>query len=427
MADVMLAATSPRASPHASAVPEPQVLQATCATVPGRARLFGTSRSRQRPQFSQRASQTARRAHLRRTEGCRCKVIDMLKQRWTAVYPDPRDALPVLLGAAEAGRLHDRGEVTVTADEAGALQQAGYTAILGAGCWPAPSVPLDLLRPHPSLAPLALLWYGPRALDPPPQPIATLRVQVEMTPAKRLRWRLGDALRDPDQRRLLTSLVGRPDGPVECRRFQNALHRLETPRFNAAIGSLIAADLVQRVTHDGVGCFLLSADMRHLIRGARVGVRRAPSARAMRRTDSGASSQRATRRARRKCARSSTNKRPYRPRPIPDRRLNPRAWGKSMRARLGGLTVQRLYRKFGVHPTAPATAGRRAKRAEQERRQLGASTSVAYTAPEAPAAATPSPGDDWFSAAAAERVAAALDYGQPVGRRERLGAERERR
>ena len=96
----------------------------------------------------------------------------MLKPRWPTVYPDPRDAIPVLLGAAEAGRLHDRGEVELTADEAATLQQAGYTAILGAGRWPAPRVPLDLLRPHLSLAQLALLWYGPRALGPPAQPVA---------------------------------------------------------------------------------------------------------------------------------------------------------------------------------------------------------------------------------------------------------------
>ena len=96
----------------------------------------------------------------------------MLKQRWPTAYPDPRDAIPVLLEAAEAGRLHDRGEVTVTADEAGALREAGYTAIIGAGRWPAPRVPLDLPRPHPLLAALALAWYGPHALGPLLQPVA---------------------------------------------------------------------------------------------------------------------------------------------------------------------------------------------------------------------------------------------------------------
>ncbi len=351
----------------------------------------------------------------------------MLKQRWPTAYPDPRDAIPVLLGAAEAGRLHDRGEVTVTADEAGALQQAGYTAIIGAGRWPAPHIPLDLLQPYPSLAPMALFWYGPRALDPPPPPARPRRAIVEMTPAKRLRWRLGDALRDPDQRQLLEALARREAGPVACRRFQNSQHRLGAPRYRAALSKLIGGGLVRRVTHDGVGCLLLSAEIRHLIRKARIGVRRAPSARAKRRTDSGALSQRAARRARGKCARSSTNKRPYRPRPIPDRRLNPRAWGKAMRARLGGLTVQRLYRKFGVHPTAPATAARRAQRTEQERRQSAASTSVAHTEPDAPASATHALGDMWFSAASAERVTVALHYRQPLGRRERLAAERERR
>ena len=55
----------------------------------------------------------------------------MTTQRWPTTYPDPRDAIPVLLKAAEAGRLSDRGEMDLTADEAVALQQVGYVAMSG--------------------------------------------------------------------------------------------------------------------------------------------------------------------------------------------------------------------------------------------------------------------------------------------------------
>ena len=211
----------------------------------------------------------------------------MLKPRWPTAYPDPRDAIPVLLGVADAGRLDDRGEVDLTADEVAVLQQAGYTAILGAGRWPAPQIPLDLLRAHPSLAPLALFWYGPRALDPPPQPARTRRVDseitpredmtppeaVEITPPDRLedRWHLAAFLDQADHRRLLAGLMRRADGPVARRDLQQALHRLPAARFNPALDALAAAGLVVRE-----GQWLtLAADARRLLEQAGFGASRA--------------------------------------------------------------------------------------------------------------------------------------------------------
>ena len=356
----------------------------------------------------------------------------MLKGRWASVYPDPRDAIPVLLEAAEAGRLHDRGEVTVTADEAAALQQAGYTAIIGAGRWPAPHIPLDLLRLHPSLATLARFWYGPGALDPPLQSVAPPRLHVEMTPAKRLSWRLGDALRDPDQRRLLTNLAGRPDGLVECRRFQRALHRLKTPCYNAALTALINGGLLQHVTHDGVGCFVLPDEIRRLLNEAGVGVRRAPSARAKREqarrgTSAGGTAQSGQDHSRRAHALGAKARRRYQPRPVPDRRRFPREWGRSMAAKRAGQARQRLCREAGVCATDTANAARRARRAEQERGQAAASTLVAYTAPVRSSSATGVPGAPYFSASSAELVATAFHHNQPLGRSERVAAERTRR
>ena len=211
----------------------------------------------------------------------------MMKPRWPTVYPDPRDAIPVLLGAAEAGRLHDRGEVTLTADEVAALQQAGYTAIIGAGRWPAPHIPLDLLRSHPSLAPLALFWYGPRALDPPPQPAPPRRVDIEITPVEDItppeavettppdrldvKWHLAAFLDQADHRRLLAGLMRRPDGPVARRELQQVLHRLPAARFNLALNTLVEVDLVARAGSQ----LALDADVRRLLQEAGIGVNRA--------------------------------------------------------------------------------------------------------------------------------------------------------
>ena len=243
-----------------------------------------------------------------------------------------------------------------------------------------------------------------------------------------LTWRLGDALRDADRQQLLEALVRREAAPVACRRFQNSQHRLDTRRYNAALKSLIAAGFVERVKRDRVSCLVLSAEVRHLIGEAQTGVRRAPSARAMRRAESGTSSRRAERDGRQTRARASARKRTYRPRRIPDRRHYPHQWGKSMRARLGGLSVQKLYRKFGKHPTAPATAARQAKRAQRER-QVAARV-VTYAAPpacspvqRAPDDARPpgSPSSTTVALSAAYRTLA------PIGRDARLRDGRNRR
>ena len=245
------------------------------------------SQPRQRPQFAGRSSQTARRSDRCCNEANRCKVIDMMAQRWPTSYPDPRDAVPVLVGAAEAGRVNDRGEVTLATDEAATLRQAGYTAILGAGRWPAPNIPLDLLRPHASLAPLALFWYGPGALDPPPPPARPRRGDieiaprenmtppeaVEITPPDRLdvKWHLAAVLDQADHRRLLAGLMRRPDGPVARRELQQALHRLPAVRFNAALDALVETGLVAREEQQ----LALSGDVRRLLLEAGIGVSRA--------------------------------------------------------------------------------------------------------------------------------------------------------
>ena len=265
------------------------------------------------------------------------------------------------------------------------------------------------------------------------RPFALPRADVEMTPAKRLRWRLGDALRDPDQRRLLISLAGRPDGPVECRQFQRALHRLKTPRYNAALTALINGGFLQRVTRDGVGCLVLPAEVRHLISEVQIGVRRAPSARAMReraRRGTSAAGTAQGQPSRQAHPPGTKSRRRYQPRPVPDRRRFPAAWGRSLSAKRAGKARQRQARAAGICPTDAPNAARRAKRAEQERRQAAEHVSTTYGASGVSSPGQrvpddtrplPSPSSTTVALSAAYRTLA------PVGRDARLSEARKRR
>jgi hypothetical protein len=91
--------------------------------------------------------------------------------------------------------------------------------------------------------------------------------------------------------------------------------------------------------------------------------------------------------------------------------------------------VQQLYRRTGRHPTEAATRARMAKR--QQQHSLGAAAPLAVVAPR-----TSSPissavhqgrGSEWFPTGNAASFADALARNQPIGRRERLVHERNRR
>ncbi len=272
-------------------------------------------------------------------------------------YPDRRVLVAVLLGATS--RLNDQGAVNLTEKEAAFLRQSGYTAALGAGWWAIPRVPLELLRSHQSLHRLATFWYGPRALDPPaPAPPGRYASRVD-DPATRLRCRLDAALRNPDQRRLLTALARRPDGLVERRPFQQGMHRVKGPRFNMALDALATAGVVVR---DG-GWLVLEPDVRRRLVEAGIGVSRRVRARTKRRRSA------TTRRA---AQTDRAGPRRYQRLPIPSRTRDPRAWGLAMRGRLGGLSAQLSHRARGVHPTAKATRARLAKRRLQRQQPRSA-------------------------------------------------------
>jgi hypothetical protein len=127
---------------------------------------------------------------------------------------------------------------------------------------------------------------------------------------------------------------------------------------------------------------MLPVDVRQALAAGGIGVRQPGSARARRRqkqarTVSGTVTDSQTPcPARSVASQSGTDnrqtlrtkpRRPYRPHRIPDRRRHPCQWGRSMRARRGGLTVQKLYRRLGVHPTKPATEARLRKRSQEQR------------------------------------------------------------
>jgi hypothetical protein len=178
--------------------------------------------------------------------------------------------------------------------------------------------------------------------------------------------------------------------------------------LNSALDGLVSVGIVRRDDH----CIALDPDVHHLLAEIANAVRRGRSARAMRRARTG--------HRRTGTPRQTTDARSRHP------KRGTSEWGRWMRAKLGGLTVQRLYRKFGVHPTAPATAARIAKRAQREQ-PVPASTPVTRRAPAAQPTTTASRGEAWFPSGIAAGRSAGIEYSQPIGRRERLAAERNRR
>ena len=332
--------------------------------------------------------------------------------------------IDVLLAAPH--RVAGDGTIHLTAAEAHVMRACGFSDA-GVGRWHLPPIPTThvwipeyLLRLVPYLVretPTVTACPAPVAAPTPPRTWRyAQRLHGDLRDDNRpsLTWRLGEALRHPVQARVLRSLAGRDEAGCKKRTLQQHLRRLPASALNPALDQLVRVGLVLREKT----WLALSVEVCEALHAVEIDVRRAKKARAMRtaKTRTSAGTRQETR------TRAAAGTRPYRRRSIPDRRLHPRQWGRSMRARLGGLTVQKLYRKFGVHPTAPATAARRAKRAEQERRQSAASTSVAYTAPVVSSAVQRVPGVSYSTTGA--EISVALDYSQPIGRRERLAAER---
>ena len=259
----------------------------------------------------------------------------------------------------------------------------------------------QLVRETPKVAPA-----------PPQSPVAPPRADVEMTPVKRLRWRLGEALRQPDQARLLRSLAAADELGCTKRRLQQNQSRLPAARLNPAIDRMVGAGLIAR---EGGTWLMLSIEVREALRAVEIDVSRAKKARARWRAKTRKTNERTE-------GQTSTRKRTYCPRRIPDRRHNPHAWGRSRLARRGGLAVQKEYRWLGLHPTAPATAAGQAKRDEQKRRQ------VPYTAPVTFSDVQPTPGVAYSATGATGgAISAALRFNEPIGRSDRLAADRNRR
>jgi hypothetical protein len=261
-------------------------------------------------------------------------------------YPDRAVLLRTLLEGIE--RLDAQGRLDLTYRALSALRQAGYVTALGRGPWPVPRLPLEMLRPHPSLAGLARFWYGPNALTPPPAPPPACR--EPMTQQQRLRWALGEIIRNDDARALLLSVARRPGG-LQRRRLQQHHRRLRAARFNAALTTLRTREIV-KISTAGVVQFVegaaealhaLETSVRHAV-WARAQARRRETALKREPREIGMP----RRRVRRTCRR----------RHLPNRHQEPHAWARSMLGRKGGLARQRQARMRGENATAKATIRR---------------------------------------------------------------------
>ncbi len=351
--------------------------------------------------------------------------------------PDPYGslALPGVVGVllVAIARASDipRSVVVLTNSEADFLRRAGFPTA-ATGVWTlTPVPPRWLVGRYPELAPLA-----DPAWKPPPAP--TEASCAPAPPSSRScpdaaassRWTWPVRTVTVDQRRVLASLVAASDPRVRKRTLQQRLRRLPATSLNRALSGLIGMGVVAR---DG-GWLVLVSEARTALLNAGIGVRRAHGARAV------AEGRERQRPRERQNTRARGPRQVWYPdthgrlhalpahgrnsrRPVPP--VGTSAWGRSQLGRRGGLAVQRLYRKFGVHPTAAATQARRVRRQRQQHAAAVRSSPVVtpfVAPPPIEAAALASRG---YPTAA--RLAAVLASQQPIGRRERLEEERRRR
>ena len=155
-------------------------------------------------------------------------------------------------------RVNGAGEIQLTPAEAAMLRASDFLTATAVGRWQIPALPPHLIRCYPWLA--QLISSGPpargtleacsgvhstsaTAISPPPPRATGVAVAARGEPPRsrfgvdpqfRLRWHVTNAT--PDQRRILTSLLRRPDGRVTKRTLQQRLHRLPAARCNCALG-----------------------------------------------------------------------------------------------------------------------------------------------------------------------------------------------
>jgi hypothetical protein len=338
------------------------------------------------------------------------------------------------------------GCIAVHLADAMCLREIGFWNV-EPGRWKAPSLPPEIIDRYPALAEFRMTLPDATAGQPrtpsdrqdatirPAKsaiiPVDAVYVGISADETSRLHW----ALANSDHCRIVASLFARPDCGCTKRQLQQRLHRMRARDLNAALERLTDAGVVlqragrvelrptvQRSLNEAVGTV---SRPRARARRAESSRRTGPEVRTgetdlTQIRDAGSGPVRPSK---------TSGPRRYQPRPVPDRRRHPSAWGRSMRAKRGGLAVQRRYRSLGVQPTAAAMEARQRKRTERQRRQSVVRGAAVIVAPSATAVG---PTPDSFRnpvpqpSVRASAISAALAYNQPIGRRERL-TERKRR
>jgi hypothetical protein len=310
------------------------------------------------------------------------------------------------------------------------------------GRWILPPLPSEITHRYPDLAVHAAdsgkandhgVMTAPQTAGRPTLPVSPYR-RVPLTMEARLRA----ALRDPIQRRVVVSLSRRTGSRCTKRQLQQRLRRIPADVLNAALTTLSEAGVVVWDART----LALNAEAHQLIVAARIDVRRPRPARTRRRdntqtgpdpgrnretgqTQTGGSDPPQIR------PRKTTGPRRYQPRPVPDRRRHPSAWGRSMLSKRGGQERQRQCREAGICATDAANAARAARRAQQERRQTAAGMRNVHVPPVEILTSESALGDthatDFSSSITASSLSTAWRSLRPVGQRARLAAERNRR
>jgi hypothetical protein len=360
--------------------------------------------------------------------------------------------VPFLVAAPH--RVNAAGEIDLSVAEAFCLRYSDFPTA-APGLWRVPPLPPQLVSHIPHLTrfaenrPQAVAVPEPVTVSPrpasspspkiPASPAGTSGLfsapsRFEVSTVARVRyWLTRHATRD--QRRILASVFGSPSPKVTKRHVQQCLHRITAARLNPAIAGLVAEGFLVR---DGKW-LVLSADVRAiLVEAGFRGVNRSGRGRALARGRAQKGQKRRrfvyfTDRAGRLVIKPALK---HGRRPVPP--VGTSEWGRSQLARRGGLAEQRMYRAAGVHPTAAATQARRDR--QQRRRQDTAAppspvmTHSVWTQPVN--AAESWPGNTTASQSVDQQVRYRRESGDlrtawrsltPIGRRERLAAERRRR
>ena len=241
------------------------------------------------------------------------------------------------------------------------------------------------------------------------------------------------------QRHVLKSILSTPGGRIRRRRLRKNQRRLRARDFNIALTTLVAAKIATLEIVGRARWVVMPTEACEAFAMLGLGGgRRRPSRRAMarRRTsvrhtqpqpaprNAGPRRRRCTRPARPTTDREvrAARRRSRRRKPLPPPGTT--EWGRHMRALKAAYASHAACRRRGVVQTEKANRVRLAKQRWRQQQRPAAESTARYAERVTASPMQPTHGASYSTGAT---ISAALDYSRPIGRRQRLAGERNRR